>query len=125
MLRVVYPRVHRWAQPIVLKILIIVPRLTGDAAAGHEFVGQVEQAGPDQEEHEPHAEFSRQEAVQHQVPDPGNEGVQGHPLECGHQDILAVSMIIRIMLLTNCQVRKNVLIGENRHGWTRLATVAS
>ena len=116
MLRVVYSRVHRRAQPIALKTPVIVPRLTSDALAGHEFEGQVEQAGPDQKQQEPRAEFTGEDAVQHHVPDPGDEGVQAHSLACGHQDVLVVSIRVRIILLTSCQARKPLFIEENRHG---------
>ena len=118
MLRVVYPRVHRRAQPIALKTPVIVPRLTSDALTGHEFEGQVEQAGPDQKQQEPRAEFTGEDAVQHHVPDPGDEGVQAHSLACGHQDVLVVSISVRIILLTSCQARKPlfIVIEENRYG---------
>ena len=55
-------------------------------------------------------------AVQHHVPDPGDEGVQAHSLACGHQDVLVVSIRVRIILLTSCQARKPLFIEENRHG---------
>ena len=46
---VVQQRVLRRNRPIARpQVSVIVPRLTSDALTGHEFEGQVEQAGPDQ-----------------------------------------------------------------------------